>query len=188
VTLSVIFCSLCGLKPPANSLFCQFPRPGPQRELRSVATVCSPTPKSANTTRAGTPKTCAACSGDSNGRCADALRRTRVARRRLKHCRHRDRAARSQRSRPASVGACRHRRCGLAGPDWLHEIKHDGFRIMARRDATGVRLITRNGHAPLFPCDASHRQSRAGNLRIGCSLHVPWHGQRNRYRCQLTCE
>jgi bifunctional non-homologous end joining protein LigD len=21
------------------------------------------------------------------------------------------------------------------GPDWLHEIKHDGFRIMARRDA-----------------------------------------------------
>jgi ATP-dependent DNA ligase len=26
-----------------------------------------------------------------------------------------------------------------SGPDWLHEIKHDGFRIMARRDATGVR-------------------------------------------------
>jgi bifunctional non-homologous end joining protein LigD len=23
------------------------------------------------------------------------------------------------------------------GPDWLHEIKHDGFRIMALRDATG---------------------------------------------------
>jgi bifunctional non-homologous end joining protein LigD len=33
-----------------------------------------------------------------------------------------------------------------AGPDWLHEIKHDGFRIMARRDAAGVRLFTRNGH------------------------------------------
>jgi bifunctional non-homologous end joining protein LigD len=32
-----------------------------------------------------------------------------------------------------------------AGPNWIHEIKHDGFRIMARRDATGVRLITRNG-------------------------------------------
>jgi ATP-dependent DNA ligase len=26
-----------------------------------------------------------------------------------------------------------------SGPDWLHESKHDGFRIMARRDATGVR-------------------------------------------------
>ena len=32
-----------------------------------------------------------------------------------------------------------------SGPGWLHEIKHDGFRILARRDATGVRLITRNG-------------------------------------------
>jgi len=32
------------------------------------------------------------------------------------------------------------------GLDWLHEIKHDGFRILARRDAKGVRLITRNGH------------------------------------------
>jgi len=30
-----------------------------------------------------------------------------------------------------------------SGPDWLHEIKHDGFRIMARRDANGVRLYTR---------------------------------------------
>jgi bifunctional non-homologous end joining protein LigD len=33
-----------------------------------------------------------------------------------------------------------------AGPEWIHEIKHDGFRIMARRDGTGVRLVSRNGH------------------------------------------
>jgi len=33
-----------------------------------------------------------------------------------------------------------------SGPDWLHEIKHDGFRLMARRDANGVRLRTRNGN------------------------------------------
>jgi len=32
------------------------------------------------------------------------------------------------------------------GPNWIREIKHDGFRIMARRDASGVRLITRNGN------------------------------------------
>ncbi len=32
------------------------------------------------------------------------------------------------------------------GPSWVHEIKHDGFRIMARRDGAGVRLITRNGN------------------------------------------
>ena len=33
-----------------------------------------------------------------------------------------------------------------SGPGWIHEIKHDGFRIMARRDPAGVRLITRNGN------------------------------------------
>jgi len=33
-----------------------------------------------------------------------------------------------------------------SGPGWIHEIKHDGFRILARRDRTGVRLITRNGN------------------------------------------
>jgi ATP-dependent DNA ligase len=32
------------------------------------------------------------------------------------------------------------------GSNWLHEIKHDGFRIMALLDADGVRLITRNGN------------------------------------------
>ena len=30
--------------------------------------------------------------------------------------------------------------------DWVHEIKHDGYRLMARRDPIGVRLLTRNGH------------------------------------------
>jgi ATP-dependent DNA ligase len=33
-----------------------------------------------------------------------------------------------------------------AGSNWIHEIKHDGFRIMARRDGAGVRLFTRHGH------------------------------------------
>jgi bifunctional non-homologous end joining protein LigD len=34
-----------------------------------------------------------------------------------------------------------------AGPGWIHEIKHDGFRIMARRETGGrVRLITRKGN------------------------------------------
>ncbi len=33
-----------------------------------------------------------------------------------------------------------------SGPGWLHEIKHDGYRMMVRRDATGVRIITRNGY------------------------------------------
>jgi len=33
-----------------------------------------------------------------------------------------------------------------SGDGWLHEVKHDGFRIMARRDSAGVRLITRHGN------------------------------------------
>jgi bifunctional non-homologous end joining protein LigD len=33
-----------------------------------------------------------------------------------------------------------------SGPGWVHEIKHDGFRILARRDERGVRLFTRNGY------------------------------------------
>jgi bifunctional non-homologous end joining protein LigD len=44
-----------------------------------------------------------------------------------------------------------------SGPGWLHEIKHDGFRILARRDPAGVRLITRNGNdfTSRFPLVAS---------------------------------
>jgi len=30
-------------------------------------------------------------------------------------------------------------------PGWIHEIKHDGYRLMARRDLARVRLLTRNG-------------------------------------------
>jgi bifunctional non-homologous end joining protein LigD len=32
------------------------------------------------------------------------------------------------------------------GPGWIHEIKHDGFRIIAQREGDRVRLITRNGY------------------------------------------
>ena len=35
----------------------------------------------------------------------------------------------------------------------MHEIKHDGYRLMARRDPIGIRLLTRNGHdwSPRYP-------------------------------------
>jgi bifunctional non-homologous end joining protein LigD len=38
--------------------------------------------------------------------------------------------------------------CGAA---WVHEIKHDGFRMIARKEGKRVRLFTRNGH------DFAHR-------------------------------
>jgi ATP-dependent DNA ligase len=31
------------------------------------------------------------------------------------------------------------------GPDWLHEIKFDGYRMHARLDRGAVRLLTRTG-------------------------------------------
>ena len=36
--------------------------------------------------------------------------------------------------------------CPPSGPDWIHEIKHDGFRLMVRQDSVGIRLLTGNGH------------------------------------------
>ena len=33
-----------------------------------------------------------------------------------------------------------------SGSQWLHEIKHDGFRIIARKDGDRVRLYSRPGN------------------------------------------
>jgi hypothetical protein len=38
-----------------------------------------------------------------------------------------------------------------SGSGWLHEIKHDGFRIIARKDGSRVRLYSRPGN------DLTHR-------------------------------
>src|SRR5947207_10961885 len=57
-----------------------------------------------------------------------------------------------------------HAKASPSGPGWLHEIKHDGFRILARRDSTGVRLITRAGNE--FP----HRFLAVGKLPVRSCL------------------
>jgi bifunctional non-homologous end joining protein LigD len=33
-----------------------------------------------------------------------------------------------------------------SGPGWVHEIKHDGYRLIVRRDGETVRLFTRRGY------------------------------------------
>jgi ATP-dependent DNA ligase len=33
-----------------------------------------------------------------------------------------------------------------SGSEWLHEIKHDGFRVIARKDGDRVRLYSRPGN------------------------------------------
>ena len=31
-------------------------------------------------------------------------------------------------------------------PEWFHEVKHDGYRLIVQREGSRVRLFTRNGH------------------------------------------
>ncbi len=47
-----------------------------------------------------------------------------------------------------------------AGPDWIHEIKHDGYRLIVQREGKRVRLFTRNGHDWTESLPA-HRRGRA---------------------------
>jgi bifunctional non-homologous end joining protein LigD len=55
-----------------------------------------------------------------------------------------------------------------SGPLWVHEIKHDGYRLMVRRDGARVRCFTRNGHdwADRFPAivEAALRQACVDGL------------------------
>jgi bifunctional non-homologous end joining protein LigD len=67
-----------------------------------------------------------------------------------------------------------------SGDGWLHEIKHDCFRCMARKDGKRVRLYSRPGNLTMrFPriveavaaagADLHHRrgkQSRAGRMAL----------------------
>jgi ATP-dependent DNA ligase len=51
-----------------------------------------------------------------------------------------------------SPGRVRHSRAAgrgfktASGADWVHEIKHDGYRLIVRRDGPTVRLYTRNAY------------------------------------------
>ena len=44
-----------------------------------------------------------------------------------------------------------------SGSEWIHEIKHDGYRLMICRDTAGIRLLTRRGYdwTARFPAIAS---------------------------------
>jgi bifunctional non-homologous end joining protein LigD len=58
-----------------------------------------------------------------------------------------------------------------SGPQWVHEIKHDGFRLMVRREGTRVRCFTKGGHdwADRFPgiVEAASRLKAASFLIDG---------------------
>ena len=41
--------------------------------------------------------------------------------------------------------------CPPSGPDWVHEIKHDGYQLIARVDNGRTRLFSRRGHDGALP-------------------------------------
>jgi bifunctional non-homologous end joining protein LigD len=62
-----------------------------------------------------------------------------------------------------------------AGPDWIHEIKHDGYRLTVYREGKRVRLFTRNGHdwTDRYPLivEAAHRIPSArlySTVKLSC--------------------
>jgi hypothetical protein len=63
-----------------------------------------------------------------------------------------------------------------SGPDWLHEVKYDGYRLRLERDGDRVRLFSRGGHdwgtldrrdRPEDPEDAVHHRRRGCGARRG---------------------
>ena len=60
-----------------------------------------------------------------------------------------------------------------AGPDWVHEIKHDGFRILARRDVALVRLFTRNDTTSRHAFPRSPRRWKSYRYALVCSTARP---------------
>ena len=63
-----------------------------------------------------------------------------------------------------------------SGLEWVYEIKHDGYRLMVRRDGSRMRLFTRNGHdwADRFPAivDAASRINATSFLIDGEAVVV----------------
>jgi ATP-dependent DNA ligase len=56
------------------------------------------------------------------------------------------------------------------GPDWVHEVKHDGYRLIVRKAGVVVRLFTRNGYdsTKRFPAvsEAAERLVEASSFTI----------------------
>jgi hypothetical protein len=69
-----------------------------------------------------------------------------------------------------------------SGKGWLHEIKHDGFRVIARKDGKRARLYSRPGNdltrrfpriGPPQKCDLQHIQGTENMRALGRSSERP---------------
>ena len=73
------------------------------------------------------------------------------------------------------------------GELWVHEIKHDGYRLMVRRDGERVRCFTRKGHdwADRFPAiaEAASKIPASSFLIDGEAVIAHDNGHRTSMRC-----
>jgi hypothetical protein len=63
-----------------------------------------------------------------------------------------------------------------SGADWVHEIKHDGYRLIVRRDGTSVRLYSRNANdwtARLSTIATTARRIKAKSFTIDGETVAP---------------
>jgi bifunctional non-homologous end joining protein LigD len=66
---------------------------------------------------------------------------------------------------------------------WLHEIKHDGFRIIARKSGAQVRFYSRpgndlTGRFPLIVETLANLRTRSGRARGRCAFEDQRRGHR----------
>jgi ATP-dependent DNA ligase len=67
-------------------------------------------------------------------------------------------------------------RQALSGPEWLHEIKREGFRVIARKDGNRVKLYSRPGNDltdKAFGSVSSMRWHKVPTLNILTRRHRP---------------
>src|SRR5260370_26761400 len=68
------------------------------------------------------------------------------------------------------------------GPDWIHEIKHDGYRLIVRKRGGKVRLLTRRGYDWTDPYPLVREAVAGPNplkpklVRVACTLTGMWGG------------
>jgi hypothetical protein len=61
--------------------------------------------------------------------------------------------------------------CAFDGEDWLFEIKHDGFRVLAIKDDGAARLYTRNG----YDISRRHRDRQFESTPLRQAVFDFWH-------------
>ena len=61
----------------------------------------------------------------------------------------------------------------LSGPLWVHEVRHDGYRLIVQREAKRVRLFIRNGHdwSNRDYLLTGHAADTANSTRMACNNH-----------------